>query len=116
VVSLILKVSHFIISLMSLYISFPLVNAPGSAIDRYVMYPELLLVLTSYLRRELVRLEQVSDTTILGGKGRGMRESVFGPDPGTDLAAATIDLREAFRFGSVKDAARKVGVELKGVW
>ncbi|KAF8516228.1 ubiquinol-cytochrome C chaperone-domain-containing protein [Gautieria morchelliformis] len=87
----------------------------GSAIDRYVMYPELLLVLTSYLRRELVRLEQVSDTTILGGKGRGMRESVFGPDPGTDLAAATIDLREAFKFGSVKDAARKVGVELKGV-
>ena len=79
------------------------------------MYPQLLLVLTSYVRRELVRLERVSDATILGGKGQGMRESVFGPDPGTDLAAATADLRQAFKFGNVKDAARRVGAEIEGL-
>ena len=61
-----------------------------------------------------MRLEHVNDTTILGGKGQGMHESVFGPEPGTDLAAATADLKEAFKFGSVKDAARKIGAGLEG--
>jgi cytochrome b pre-mRNA-processing protein 3 len=77
-----------------------------------VLYPQLLLLLTSYIRRELVRLERVSDTTILGGTGQGMRESVFGPEPGTDLVAATADLREAFKFGNVKDVAQKIGAKL----
>lgn len=43
-----------------------------------------------------------------------MRESVFGPEPGSDLAAATANLKEAFEFGNVKDAARKIGAELGG--
>ena len=86
----------------------------GAEIDKYVLYPQLLLVLTSYIRRELVRLERVSDTTILGGTGQGMRESVFGPEPGSDLAVATANLKEAFKFGNVKDAARKIGAELRG--
>lgn len=69
-----------------------------------------MLVLTAYLRRELVRLEQMSDAVILGGEGRGMRESVFGrgDGPGAD------DLTEVLRFGRVKDVAKKIGVEVGG--
>ncbi|KAF8579279.1 hypothetical protein K439DRAFT_1394760 [Ramaria rubella] len=87
----------------------------GPAIDKYVMYPQLMLILTSYIRRELVRIERVSDITILGGVGKGMRESVFGPEPGTDFKAAMSDLKEAFKFGNVKDAARKIGAEISGI-
>ena len=83
-----------------------------------------MLLLTAYLRRELVRLEQMSDTVILGGEGRGMRErrntqllgkcplrllreSIFGRGDGPRAE----DLQEALRFGRVKDVAKKIGAE-----
>ena len=100
---------------VNMYLTLAYETTPGPAINKYVMYPQLLLVLTSYLRRELVRLEHITDTTILGGKGVGMRESVFGPEPGTDMAAVPVGLKDSFKFGSVKDAARKISAELEGL-
>ncbi|KAI0816065.1 hypothetical protein BC628DRAFT_1405762 [Trametes gibbosa] len=39
---------------------------PPSQADRYVAYPERMAVVVEYVRRELVRLEQVSDADIIG--------------------------------------------------
>lgn len=43
----------------------------GSDVDYYVQYPELMLILTNYVRRELVRLDGISDQAILNGEGVG---------------------------------------------
>jgi cytochrome b pre-mRNA-processing protein 3 len=42
-------------------------------IDRYVGYPEVMLDVVRYVRRELVRLERVSDEEIMGGGFEGMK-------------------------------------------
>jgi len=63
-----------------------------------VLYPQLMLALAAYLRRELVRLERVSDAAILGA-GEG---------------ACAGDGRAVLGFGRVRDVARKVGAELGG--
>lgn len=47
----------------------------GNDLDYYVRYPELMLTLTNYVRRELVRLDGISDKSILNGEGVGK----FGP-------------------------------------
>ena len=41
----------------------------GEDTQLYVRYPELMLTLTTYIRRELVRLEKISDEEILNGEG-----------------------------------------------
>jgi len=84
----------------------------GAEIDNYVLYPELMLIMTAYIRRQLVRLSFISDTTILGGLGRGTRESVLGPEPGTgiDVTEAQMNLAETFKFGSVRETAKKLGM------
>jgi len=73
-----------------------------------------MLITTAYTRRELVRLSHVSDTALLGGQGRGTRESIFGPQPGANvnMEEATKSLYEAVKFGSVKEAGRKLGVDI----
>lgn len=43
----------------------------GDDVKLYVKYPELMYTLVSYIRRELVRLENISDEQILQGKGVG---------------------------------------------
>ncbi|KAF9049073.1 hypothetical protein BJ165DRAFT_1343726 [Panaeolus papilionaceus] len=40
---------------------------PPAEIDKYLAYPELMLDLVAYIRRELVRLEKVSDEDIMAG-------------------------------------------------
>ncbi|KAF9447481.1 hypothetical protein P691DRAFT_802269, partial [Macrolepiota fuliginosa MF-IS2] len=40
---------------------------PPSEADKYVKYPELMLDIVEYTRRELVRLEQISDHDIMSG-------------------------------------------------
>ncbi|KAF5353495.1 hypothetical protein D9756_008123 [Leucocoprinus leucothites] len=40
---------------------------PPSEVDKYVTYPELMLDLVRYVRRELARLEKVSDHDIMAG-------------------------------------------------
>ena len=40
---------------------------PPEECDKYLAYPELMLTLVSYVRRELVRLEAVSDEEIIHG-------------------------------------------------
>ena len=40
---------------------------PPQEVDKYVRYPELMLELVEYVRRELVRLEKVSDEEIMSG-------------------------------------------------
>ena len=41
----------------------------GNDVQLYVQYPELMLTLTAYIRRELTRLENISDEQILKGEG-----------------------------------------------
>ncbi len=41
----------------------------GDEVDYYVQYPELMLTLTQYVRRELVRLDGISDQAIIDGEG-----------------------------------------------
>lgn len=41
----------------------------GEDVRLYVQYPELMLTLILYIRRELVRLEKISDNEILNGEG-----------------------------------------------
>jgi len=43
----------------------------GDEVDYYVQYPELMLTLTQYVRRELVRLDGISDQAIIDGEGVG---------------------------------------------
>lgn len=43
----------------------------GEETDLYVKYPELMYTLVRYIRRELVRLDGISDKQILSGKGVG---------------------------------------------
>lgn len=43
----------------------------GEEVVLYVRYPELMYALTKYIRRELVRLEDISDDQILKGEGVG---------------------------------------------
>ncbi|KAJ3564017.1 hypothetical protein NP233_g8567 [Leucocoprinus birnbaumii] len=40
---------------------------PPSEVDKYVAYPELMLDVVGYIRRELARLEKVSDGDIMNG-------------------------------------------------
>ena len=59
--------------------------APNEA-DKYVAYPELMATLVAYLRRELVRLENIPDEAIIG--------------PG--VAGREIEGVEKLRFGKVR--------------
>ena len=43
----------------------------GADTDLYVDYPELMYTLVKYIRGELVRLDGISDSQILSGKGVG---------------------------------------------
>lgn len=43
----------------------------GEDVKLYVKYPELMYTLVGYMRRELIRLEGISDQQILEGKGVG---------------------------------------------
>ncbi|EJD05758.1 uncharacterized protein FOMMEDRAFT_103971 [Fomitiporia mediterranea MF3/22] len=43
----------------------------GKDVELYVRYPELMYALTKYIRRELKRLEGISDEVILDGEGVG---------------------------------------------
>ncbi|KXN85188.1 CBP3-like protein [Leucoagaricus sp. SymC.cos] len=49
---------------------------PPSEVDKYVAYPELMLDIVGYVRRELVRLEQISDEDIMSGDWQKLK---FGP-------------------------------------
>lgn len=49
---------------------------PPSEADKYVAYPELMLDIVHYIRRELVRLEALSDEEVLD---KGWRDMRFGP-------------------------------------
>ncbi|KAF8506191.1 ubiquinol-cytochrome C chaperone-domain-containing protein [Hysterangium stoloniferum] len=89
------------------------VDFEGPEIDKYIVYPQLMLSLTSYVRRELVRLEGISDITILGGRGQGMRDVMYGPSEDIE-GEANLNLKEVWKFGSVKVAAKKVGLEWLG--
>jgi len=40
---------------------------PPSEVDNYVTYPELMLTIVGYIRRELVRLQNISDHDIMEG-------------------------------------------------
>ncbi|KZT03084.1 uncharacterized protein LAESUDRAFT_684475 [Laetiporus sulphureus 93-53] len=57
--------------------------------DKYVAYPELMATLVAYMRRELVRLQQVPDEAFIGirpGKeGGGLQEMRFGRVRATPL-------------------------------
>jgi cytochrome b pre-mRNA-processing protein 3 len=54
---------------------------PSSEIDKYVEYPELMFDVVSYVRRELARLEKISDHDIMSGDWEKLR---FGPVKETD--------------------------------
>lgn len=54
---------------------------PPSEVDKYVKYPELMLDLVSYVRRELARLEKISDHDIMSGNWEKL---TFGPIRRTD--------------------------------
>jgi len=63
--------------------------APNEA-DKYVAYPELMAALVAYLRRELVRLQEIPDKEIIGpgvaGKeGDGIQNLRFGRVRGSEL-------------------------------
>ena len=45
---------------------------PGEA-DKYVAYPEVMVDVVAYIRKELVRLERVSDEEIIGGDITALR-------------------------------------------
>lgn len=49
---------------------------PPSEVDKYVKYPELMLDITGYVRRELARLEKISDHDIMSGNWEKLK---FGP-------------------------------------
>jgi len=40
---------------------------PPSEVDKYVTYPQLMLIIVGYIRRELVRLQNISDHDIVEG-------------------------------------------------
>lgn len=44
---------------------------PPSEIDRYIGYPELMVTLVSYIRRESLRLERLEDSAIMGPRRVG---------------------------------------------
>ncbi|CCL98381.1 uncharacterized protein FIBRA_00376 [Fibroporia radiculosa] len=54
-----------------------------SEADKYVAYPELMVALVSYIRRELVRLQNIPDEVVMGAgvtgkEGEGVPELKFG--------------------------------------
>jgi cytochrome b pre-mRNA-processing protein 3 len=58
--------------------------------DQYVPYPETMVTLISYTRRELVRLEGLSDETVLGAmkigtERQGVDKMRFGPVKGSGI-------------------------------
>lgn len=61
---------------------------PPAEVDKYVRYPELMATLVEYVRRELVRLERLSDEEIIGRQ-----------DFGTESHGL-----EKLKFGQVKSA------------
>lgn len=46
---------------------------PPSEVDKYIAYPEVMLDLTTYVRRELARLDKVSDHDIMNGDWEKLR-------------------------------------------
>ena len=51
----------------------------GEDVNLYVKYPELIYTFVRYIRRELVRLEGVSDEQILNGQGVGKFGKITDP-------------------------------------
>jgi len=57
---------------------------PKDQLDKYVTYPELMVDIVAYIRRELKRLEGISDDDVLGiskelgREGRGVEVLKFG--------------------------------------
>ena len=62
--------------------------------DKYIKYPELMHTLTTYVRRELVRLEALSDADVLGP----LPDADGVLHPGSEREGA-----EKLRFGRVKE-------------
>ncbi|KIJ49923.1 hypothetical protein M422DRAFT_44671 [Sphaerobolus stellatus SS14] len=88
-----------------------IVDFEGSEIDKYLLYPPLMLLLSTYIRREVSRLSTISDTTLLGGEGRGFRQMLAQSDPR--------ELKQAFAFGSVTSAIKQAGLkegDVGGPW
>ncbi|KAK0187201.1 hypothetical protein F5146DRAFT_985266 [Armillaria mellea] len=73
--------------------------APSEA-DKYVKYPDLMLDVVTYLRRELVRLENISDEEIMHGDVAGLG---FGR-----IVESTVDTSES------SDATKSSGVPPTG--
>jgi len=58
--------------------------------DQYIQYPETMVTLISYMRRELVRLEGLSDEVVLGAmkigtERQGVGKMHFGPVKGLGI-------------------------------
>ncbi|KAI0751677.1 hypothetical protein C8Q80DRAFT_1158894 [Daedaleopsis nitida] len=67
---------------------------PPSQVEKYVQYPELMATVVEYVRRELVRLERLSDEEIMGKmdfgtESEGMERLRFGPVRSEDGIVAT---------------------------
>ena len=71
-----------------------LFDYPPSEVDKYVAYPELMASVVEYVRRELVRLENISNEDILGAgefgtESEGIANMRFGPVRSTDGLVAS---------------------------
>ncbi|THH04728.1 hypothetical protein EW145_g5312 [Phellinidium pouzarii] len=53
----------------------------GEDVKLYVRYPELMRALVGYVRRELTRLEQISDAEIIEGRGLGEFGKIIDQSP-----------------------------------
>lgn len=59
---------------------------PPSEVDKYLTYPQVMLDLTTYVRRELARLDKVSDHDIMEGDWEKLRfGKVLGKDGAKNL-------------------------------
>ncbi|KAM5541907.1 hypothetical protein V8D89_004636 [Ganoderma adspersum] len=68
---------------------------PPAEADKYVNYPELMATLVEYVRRELVRLESLSDEEIIGRRdfgteSRGLEKLKFGQVKSVDGLVASL--------------------------
>lgn len=68
---------------------------PPAEADKYVKYPELMATLVEYVRRELVRLESLSDDEIIGRRdfgteSRGLEKLKFGQVKSVDGLVASL--------------------------
>ena len=68
---------------------------PPAEVDKYVRYPELMTTLVEYVRRELVRLESLSDDQVIGRQqfgteSYGLEELKFGQVRSADGVVASL--------------------------